>query len=133
MLLSARRSILLHTGHSDSDGDGGKPATCHALLNAAAQRLNVPQREEGKLTGADLDDGRDQLVITGREDPTIEEPLRSRLHLYCVLDCLPPAERPTAEELADRGITAVTAEMVVFEWLERADNDDFRSMLQLIR
>lgn len=133
MLLSARRSILLYTGLSGSAEDNGKAAANRALLAAAAQRLSVPQREGGRFTGADLDDGRDQLVITGRERPAIEEPLRSKLHLYLVLDCLPPAERPTVEELADQGITAVTAEMVVFEWLERADSDDFRSILQLIR
>lgn len=133
MLLSAKRSILLHSDLCGLAEEDGKTASNRALLAAAARRLNVPQREVGELNGTDLDDGRDQVVVAGRRCPAVDEPLRSRLYLYFVLDCQPPAERPSVEELAGQGITAVTAEMVVFEWLERADSDDFRSMLQLIR
>lgn len=128
MLLSAGRSTLLTAANPED------PTEEQSLLSAAAERLHVPRSTaEGFAAAAALEQGRDQVVSTSLARPEIEDALRERLHLFLVLDCLPAAERPTVEALAGQGITAVTAEMVVFEWLERADSDDFRSMLQLIR
>ena len=52
---------------------------------------------------------------------------------FLVIDCLPEDQRSSFDTLEAKGTTAVTAEMVVFEWLERADSDDFRALLKQIR
>ncbi len=134
MLLSAARSTLLLTALPTGKAETGQARpdqTNRALLEAAAGRLGVPMASPaGFDAAAALSQGRDQAVICDWPSPVTAP---GRLHGFLVVDCLAEGERPGLAEIEGRGVTAVAAEMVVFEWLELADSDDFRAMLQLIR
>ncbi len=56
---------------------------------------------------------------------------------YLVADATGSRDPANAEaamaRMARAGIEAVTTEMVVFEWLERADRPEFRDLLQLVK
>jgi len=43
------------------------------------------------------------------------------------------SRRVALDRLAAAGVHVVTTEMVVFEWLERADRSEFRTLLALIK
>ena len=127
LLLSAERSVLV-IGAAPDQGSETPPEVSanRALLTAAAERLQVPCRAPG--VAADRE-GRDQLVIAA----PLSQVLPAAGQRFLVVDCLPADRRPELDSLARDGVTAVTAEMVVFEWLERAASDDFRALLKLIR
>ena len=134
MLLSAARSTLLlsalPTGNAET-GQATPDQTNRALLEAAARRLGVPiASPDGFDAEAALSQGRDQAVFCDWPSPVTAP---ERLHGFLVVDCLAEGERPGLGEIDGKDVTAVAAEMVVFEWLERADSDDFRALLQLIR
>ena len=42
-------------------------------------------------------------------------------------------DRPKWTSRGDEGVGIVTTEMVVYEWLEKANNDLFRTVLPLIK
>ncbi|HIP79498.1 MAG TPA: hypothetical protein EYH07_13690 [Kiloniellaceae bacterium] len=134
MLLSAARSTLvltaLPTGAAET-GHATPDRANRALLEAAARRLGVPiVSPTGFDAEAALSQGRDQAVFC---DWPLPAAVPERLQGLLVVDCLAESERPGLDEIEGEGVTAVAAEMVVFEWLERADSDDFRTLLQLIR
>ncbi len=134
MLLSAARSTLLLTAVPTGKAETAQATpdqTNRALLEAAARRLGVPiDSPAGFNAEAALSQGRDQAVFCDWPSPVTAP---ERLHGFLVVDCLAESERPGLDDIGSGGVTAVAAEMVVFEWLERADSDDFRTLLQLIR
>src|SRR3546814_2234832 len=52
---------------------------------------------------------------------------------FLVIDCLPEAVRPAESAGPAMAAIPVTAEMVVFEWLERGATDAFRDLIALIK
>jgi nicotinamidase-related amidase len=87
-------------------------------------------------------EGRGQLILAGIEAHVcvLQTALAARqqgLDVFIVCDAVSSRsafDRDTglARMTAD-GVTLVTAEMVMFEWLERAGTDDFKTLSRLIR
>jgi nicotinamidase-related amidase len=89
-----------------------------------------------------LPEGRDQIVVTGCEThicvlQTCLGLLRAGYQVAVVADAVGSRKkantRRALQRLARAGADIVTAEMVVFEWLERSDRAEFRDVLKLIR
>jgi len=129
MLLSARRSLLLLPANAPAD-----TTRARALLTAAAERLTVPAVSANSPNWrVALATGRNQLVSAGPLSAAEMKRLPPGTTVFLVLDCLAEAERPPAESWASMAATPVTAEMVVFEWLERGATDEFRDLIALIK
>jgi nicotinamidase-related amidase len=88
------------------------------------------------------DEGRDQLVILGTEAHVcvLQTALAFRglgYEVFVVEDAVssraPASVRAATARMLHAGCGWVTSEMVVFEWLERAGTDAFRSVMPLIR
>ena len=86
--------------------------------------------------------GRSQVVICGIEShvcvlQTALEMMRSGFQTFCVEDAM--SSRTMSSKLAalsrlrQAGVTIVTTEMVIFEWLGRAGTADFKALLPLIK
>jgi len=129
MLLSAKRSLLLLPGDAPPEA-----ARNLALLRAAAERLNVPAVSVNSPNWrVGLATGRNQLVSAGPLEDAAVKRLPPGTAVFLVLDCLAEAERPPQESWQTMAATPVTAEMVVFEWLERGATDEFRDLIALIK
>lgn len=86
--------------------------------------------------------GRGQAVVTGMEAhvrvlQTVIDLLSNRFEVFVVADAI-SSRAATSHALALRrmeaaGARTVSTEMVIFEWLERADRPEFRPLSQLIR
>lgn len=129
MLLSAKRSLLLMPGDPPPQA-----ARCLALLTAAAERLRVPAVSVNSPNWrVGLATGRNQLVCAGPLGEAEMKGLPPGTAVFLVLDCLPEAARPPRECWESMAATPVTAEMVVFEWLERGATAEFRDLIALIK
>jgi hypothetical protein len=129
MLISAKRSLLLLPSAPPRGA-----ARKLSLLRAAAERLQVPAVSMNSPNWrVGLATGRNQLVAAGPLSDTDLAGLPPGTAAFLVIDCLGEGERPP--ESAWSGMTAipVTAEMVVFEWLERGATVAFRDLIALIR
>ena len=86
--------------------------------------------------------GRSQIVVAGCEAhvcvmQTAIGLAEAGFRTYIVADATgsrdPANARAAIARMARSGIDAVTTEMVVFEWLERADRPEFKDLLQIIK
>jgi Amidases related to nicotinamidase len=86
--------------------------------------------------------GRRQMVVAGMEAhvcvlQTVMDLLQQRFEVYVVADAIgsrvPESRSLAIERMRTAGAAVVTVEMVLFEWLERADRPEFRPVSALIR
>ena len=86
--------------------------------------------------------GRRQILVTGMEThvcvlQTVLGLLAAGYAVFLIEDAASsrtPANRAAAiSRMRDAGAHIVTTEMVLFEWLERAGTDEFRTLLPLIK
>lgn len=129
MLLSATRSLLLLP--PEPPAEALRPLS---LLRAAAGRLAVPTvSADSRDWRSGLAAGRDQLVAGALLAQAEIARLPVGTVAFLVIDCLAEAERPAESTWRDMAATPVTAEMVVFEWLERGATPAFRDLIALIK
>ena len=129
MLISAKRSLLLLPPAPPREA-----ARKLSLLRAAAERLQVPAVSMNSPNWrVGLATGRNQLVAAGPLSETDLAHLPPGTAAYLVIDCLGDDERPPESAWSGMTATPVTAEMVVFEWLERGATAAFRDLIALIR
>ena len=86
--------------------------------------------------------GRDQMVVCGMEThvcvlQTAADLLAEELPVFLVTDASGSRAEENhcaaVERMAGFGAQCVTSEMVLFEWLEAAGNDDFKALSKLIK
>jgi len=106
------------------------------------EKITFSAMQEGAFVQALRDSGRQQVVIAGMEThvclfQTAMDIHASGYDVFLVRDACGsrrPEDKETAiERLAGRGATTCTAEMVFFEWLQRAATPVFRELLPLVK
>ena len=133
MLISAKRSLLLlpPAPPREMAREAARPL---ALLHAAAERLQVPAVSMNSPNWrVSLATGRNQLVAAGPLSEVDLAGLPPGTAAFLVIDCLGEDERPPESAWSGMAAIPVTAEMVVFEWLERGATAAFRDLIALIR
>lgn len=112
-----------------------------AMGTAPIEKLSFGCMEEPFFVESLETSERQQVVIVGAETHVcvLQTALRAveRYEVFVVLDAV--ASRKTAAHEAAltrmraEGVSIVTAEMVIFEWLQRAGTPDFKRVLPLIK
>lgn len=141
---AARLGVPVLATEHNSRGLGATVAELDAVVPPEARfekitfsGLGAPAFRE-RLEGL----GRPQVVVAGCEAhvcvmQTAISLAEADYRTYVVADATGSRAPANAEaalaRMARAGIDAVSTEMVVFEWLERADRPEFKDLLQLIR
>ena len=126
--------------------DGLGP-TVAAIAEAAPAGAIVPEMQfscmgDGAFAGRFDELGKDQVVVTGTEAhvcvlQACMDLLASGRSVFVVADAvssrLPENARLGLERLRAAGAGIVSTEMVIFEWMERADRPEFKELLALIK
>lgn len=122
---------------------GTSPAILAAAPNAQIlEKMHFSAAREDSFVAAIRATGRRQIVVCGTEAhvcvlQTVLGLLRLNLDVFVVVDAVGSrarADRLAAlERMRDQGARLVTAEMVVYEWLERCATEAFRALLPTIR
>ena len=134
MLLSAARSLLLLPPLLPAQATPPEARRPLGLLRAAAARLQVPAVSVNSANWrVGLATGRNQLVAAAVLDEAALKGLPAGTTVFLVLDCLAEEHRPPESAWLAMAATPVTAEMVVFEWLERGATEAFRDLIALIK
>ena len=107
-----------------------------------ADKTHFSCMKEGEVAGRFRRLGRGQAVVTGMEAhvcvlQTVDDLLANRFEVFVVADAIssraPTNHALALSRMAAAGARIVSTEMVIFEWLERADRPEFRPLSQLIR
>lgn len=146
LLLAAARELAVPVLLSQQYPQGLGPTI--PALAAAVPAEDVLDKLEFSLPAAPgalariRDRGRRQVVLAGVEAHVCV--LQTAIGLaaegfsaFVVADAVgsrdPENKAAALERLRRTGVTVVTTEMVVFEWLERAGSDAFRTLMRLVR
>jgi nicotinamidase-related amidase len=122
-------------------GLGATVAPLAPLVDRIISKMSFDACRESALLEA-LEPARRKLVVAGCEThvcvlQTVLGLHRRNFEVFLAADAVGSRrsiDRATALSRLERtGIEMVTAEMVVFEWLERCDNPKFKDLLALIR
>lgn len=127
-------------GHTDSAlaAQLGKAAQIFEKLEFSAWQNEAIASELAKNRIA----GRSQAVICGIEShvcvlQTALEMMNSGFETFCVEDAMSSrnlsSKVAAIARLRHEGVTIVTTEMVIFEWLGRAGTVDFKALLSLVK
>lgn len=107
-----------------------------------ADKTHFSCLREGEVAGRFRRLGRAQAVVTGMEAhvcvlQSVIDLIAHRFEVFVVADAITsraPANRALAlSRMEAAGAHVVSTEMVIFEWLERADRPEFRPLSRLIR
>jgi nicotinamidase-related amidase len=145
-LIAAARSLAVPVLASQQYPKGLGPLvpSLASLLSAdeVADKTHFSCIKDGELAGRFRRLGRGQAVVTGMEAhvcvlQTVVDLITNRFEVFVVADAISsrdPANHALAlSRMEAAGANVVSTEMVIFEWLERADRPEFRSLSRLIR
>ena len=145
-LIAAARSLAVPVLASQQYPQGLGPLvpSLASLLSdgETVDKTHVSCMKEEALAAAFRRLGRGQAVVTGMEAhvcvlQTVIDLIANRFQVFVVADAMTsrsPANHALAvERMAAAGASIVSTEMVIFEWLERADRPEFRPLSKMIR
>lgn len=119
----------------DSVGDGGAfiEKTHFSCLREAPLRQRIETLRA---------EGRDQVIVAGMEAhicvaQTVLDLVEEGFHAFAVADAMSSRTAESRELALQRmrhaGAPSVTAEMVIFEWLDRAGTPEFKALQALVK
>jgi nicotinamidase-related amidase len=141
---ATRMGVPILVSEQYPQGIGPTCQTLSTLIPAdrVMSKIHFSCAAEAEIRRRIADAGRDQIVIGGTEahvcvQQTALDLKSEGYDVFVVVDAM-ASRRETDKKLATvrmsaAGVTMVSAEMVVFEWMRRADTAPFREMLSLIK
>ena len=145
LLQAARRlEVPILTSEHYPQGIGTTDAALADLIpdGSVAEKIHFSSYAEPALRDRIEQAGRRQFVLSGIEAhvcvlQTALELAEAGYETFVVADATSSRSESdhdaALQRLRDFGVTIVTTEMVVFEWLRRADTPVFKELLQLIK
>ncbi len=144
MTAAARLDAPMLVSEQYPKGLGGTVARIAELIppGGVMEKVHFSCLGDGGCSGRILSSGREQIIVTGIEThvcvlQTVLALLDRGRTVFVVADAVSSRgeddHRLGLERMRDAGAGIVTAEMVFFEWLERADSPEFRDLRSLIK